>query len=579
VSNNAKADGKDGGRRRSAAGGKISKRFLNINIALFLLAFFILTAIMLTAFDGVISKTTSDFAVRHAVSTAEAFSAHLAREIDLVARVARSEAVAEWLGDEADRDKMNHAFGEMASIVGQMYSYNLYIVTEGTYNEYRVDSDFDAGNMSSFTSLDRNNPEDSWYFTCIESENDYILNVNTDRIIERKRIWINYKIVKDGEPLGVVCTGLEFSHVAGELFSYYINNNLRGLLINRDGFVHMDSSMLSDKDFLYNASEIPVGEVVADQAVLDEIRSYLQNTSGYYAETIGEPEAIRLASGPYSHMTITPIRYSDWSVVILTGASTLFDMTYFSPVLLTVLVLLIIFALATSAANYRLIFEPLGKLNKSLITLKENKDGVVYGAEREDELGYLARTIEDLFSKANVDTLTGIYNRRFLESNLDYLMEFLSRANGNLSVMMFDIDYFKKYNDAFGHDKGDECLRDVARVLSGGVTRSNDFVARYGGEEFTAVLPNTDEAGARIVAEKLVKRIQALNIPHPDSDVADHVTISAGVTTGKASYMHNWESYVKRADEALYMSKQNGRNRYTFLDYDGAVKPGQETRK
>jgi diguanylate cyclase (GGDEF)-like protein len=205
-------------------------------------------------------------------------------------------------------------------------------------------------------------------------------------------------------------------------------------------------------------------------------------------------------------------------------------------------------------------------LDQSLTSLRESTEGRVYGADRDDELGDLSKTIQDLFAKANIDVLTGIYNRRFMENNLEQIMEMLSRSNGLLSVLMIDIDFFKKYNDAYGHDQGDICLKEVAHAMSSGIMRINDFAARYGGEEFVTVLPNTDENGACVVAEKLLEIVRSLNIEHSGSTVAPFVTVSVGVTTGRVTYGQNWKSYIKRADEALYMSKKNNRNQYTFLE-------------
>jgi len=228
------------------------------------------------------------------------------------------------------------------------------------------------------------------------------------------------------------------------------------------------------------------------------------------------------------------------------------------------LTLLLLVAFVTSAANYRLIFLPLGKLDRSLGTLRYSLEGHISGTERDDELGALSRTIQDLFTKANIDGLTGIYNRRFMENNLEHIMGMLSRSNGYLSVLMLDIDFFKKYNDTYGHDRGDECLKSVARALEESVTRSSDFIARYGGEEFIAVLTNTDANGARVVADKLLENVRALDIPHSDSSAAPYVTVSIGCTTDRVVYGQQWEEHVKRADEALYMSKNNGRNMVTF---------------
>jgi diguanylate cyclase (GGDEF)-like protein len=165
--------------------------------------------------------------------------------------------------------------------------------------------------------------------------------------------------------------------------------------------------------------------------------------------------------------------------------------------------------------------------------------------------------------KIYIDALTNIYNRRYFDENLNRLLKTLSRSGGTLSLMMIDIDYFKKYNDTYGHSAGDDCLKTVADILSKNVPRSDDFVARYGGEEFAIVLPNTDEKGAHIVADRLLGSIRERNIPHEQSDVADHVTISIGVITSMVDRNHTAENFIMEADKMLYKSKQGGRNRYS----------------
>jgi len=141
--------------------------------------------------------------------------------------------------------------------------------------------------------------------------------------------------------------------------------------------------------------------------------------------------------------------------------------------------------------------------------------------------------------------------------------------------MMIDIDYFKRYNDTYGHNMGDECLKAVAKTLSE-TGRADDCVIRYGGEEFVGLLPNTDEGGAGIIAGRFLESVKALEIPHKDSKIADYVTISIGATTVKVKYSHQYKNYIKRADKALYISKNNGRNRYTHLKYHDEEGGGNE---
>jgi len=173
----------------------------------------------------------------------------------------------------------------------------------------------------------------------------------------------------------------------------------------------------------------------------------------------------------------------------------------------------------------------------------------------------------DLSDKVLRDPLTGLYNRRYLEDKLAHNIKELSRASGKLSLLMLDIDFFKKFNDTYGHNEGDYCIKSVAEAFTGCVARENDFVARYGGEEFVIVLPYTDENGARLIAKRALDRVNERRIPHEKNECAGYVTVSAGVTTAYVKFNHNGEDYIKCADEALYMSKQNGRNRFTFKQF------------
>jgi len=176
--------------------------------------------------------------------------------------------------------------------------------------------------------------------------------------------------------------------------------------------------------------------------------------------------------------------------------------------------------------------------------------------------------INELTTAVNHDVLTGIYNRRFMEENLKSIIKANSRSGGLLSVLMLDIDYFKKYNDTYGHSQGDTCLKSVAEAVTGTLSREEDFAARYGGEEFAVVLPNTDVKGAQMIANKIIASMQALNIPHGKNEAASYVTVSIGITTGIVQHGQKSNDYIKRADKALYMSKNSGRNRYTYIDFD-----------
>ena len=144
----------------------------------------------------------------------------------------------------------------------------------------------------------------------------------------------------------------------------------------------------------------------------------------------------------------------------------------------------------------------------------------------------------------------------------------LSRSGNMLGVIMVDVDFFKKYNDIYGHDKGDDCLRSVSECLAKGIKRSTDFVARYGGEEFAVILPNSDKEGTLMIAEKLREDVQNLAIPHSGNHLTGYVTASFGATATTVTKTHSYLDFIKKADQALYVSKQNGRNKATYLEFE-----------
>ncbi len=167
-----------------------------------------------------------------------------------------------------------------------------------------------------------------------------------------------------------------------------------------------------------------------------------------------------------------------------------------------------------------------------------------------------------LESMSMIDALTQIPNRRNFDTTFQSEWKQAARNNSTLAVIIIDIDYFKQYNDHYGHGAGDVCLQMVASALSKDIIRPGDMVARYGGEEFIVILPGTTEEEALIVAERLRTSVENLAIQHEYSKTASVITISAGITSQRNLGDNTIpQNLIDSADKALYIAKENGRNR------------------
>lgn len=173
----------------------------------------------------------------------------------------------------------------------------------------------------------------------------------------------------------------------------------------------------------------------------------------------------------------------------------------------------------------------------------------------------LAGANERLTALSMLDGLTGIANRRKLDEYMTREWRNARRERSPITFLMIDIDFFKSFNDIYGHLRGDECLKIISSILVDNVKRGGDLVARYGGEEFAMVLPNTDSAGGQAVADNIFAKLEAVKIPHAASAIGPYVTVSMGVATMIPEANSNYTSLIDKADEALYEAKRCGRCR------------------
>ncbi|VAW60018.1 Fatty acid hydroxylase family (carotene hydroxylase/sterol desaturase) [hydrothermal vent metagenome] len=207
-----------------------------------------------------------------------------------------------------------------------------------------------------------------------------------------------------------------------------------------------------------------------------------------------------------------------------------------------------------------------GKIDRYISVRIDISDRKRHEAELKKAYDDLAKVNAHLETISRTDALTQIANRRYFDEVLANDISKLSRTNGEITLMLCDIDYFKKYNDTYGHPAGDAALQQVAQAIESSFSRAGDLVARYGGEEFAIILVSINKQTALKLAERMRHNIEALKLEHCDSDVNDVVTISVGVTTLPVDQQTSSAMVIEKVDKALYKAKESGRNNVQFIN-------------
>lgn len=183
--------------------------------------------------------------------------------------------------------------------------------------------------------------------------------------------------------------------------------------------------------------------------------------------------------------------------------------------------------------------------------------------ELQNKVALLEKAEKELHKLTRTDQLTGISNRRAFDENLELEWRRAIRNKSQLSLLLIDIDFFKNFNDTYGHVEGDTCLREVACAILGALNRPFDHVARYGGEEFAVLLPETDVEGGKVIAEHVRKTIEDLQIENKLEGKSNVVTVSLGLNCEQPTNDSSLEMFVQKADSAMYESKLTGRNKWS----------------
>ncbi len=394
-------------------------KFSFINISIFITIVSILFVIIYHILMSLTDDLSKDYAELYSFKTASSLSSYLLHDLAIMKSVATSENVRAWMKNDQDEDAKRKVFEETKEYNRRLHNGFIYYGVLSSTREYNLNRQSTWDDFVSGGNLVRGSPEDEWYFQTEKAKTDYELNIDTDKILHRTHVWINYKVLSNtGEFLGVICTGVNFDKILLSAFEKYNVDNIRGIVIDKNGYVQMDSA--DEYTQLVHDSSWHISDIFSGPTFTATIEKHLASISGYFRVT-ERPSLLKLDSGgPYTYVAMAPIEGTDWTVLTFFNSSSLFSLQQIVPILWISLGLFVAYVLMVTVISRRLIFVPLAKMLQSLLPSKassqsmddsndeidrdlhhltdgENeKNSEIYGITREDELGELASTIQNL---------------------------------------------------------------------------------------------------------------------------------------------------------------------------------------
>ena len=518
------------------------RKFIIFSSALFLFIFILGSAAFVFLMRRIMHDNT-EYELKQTVEIEKfKLEAQVNSEIAVVRKMAASPLIQQFF--------LNPENEEVAKIALQdIEEYRRIFVSKSLFWINDADKKIYIDNVYAYT-LNPDDPDYYWYNMTMHETLSYNINIGYNSNLKITNLWINAPVFdKEKNAVGVLGTGIRLSDFINVIFQNY-SRQADLYFFNAAGEITgaLDVELVANKVLLDAELGQAGREILAGTVNLKDVETKyfdIQNGKGIAA----------FCYIPALDWYVTAVHRFTISDSLHTGMTFLFGVMM--AVIFTIFVVINIFTLK--------LLEPLGRLIGTLGKISNEWD-----LKTRDELKQKdeVETLGEFLNMTIIDPLTGLYNRRFMSGNMKKIIKSLSRSNGKLSLLFIDIDFFKKYNDTYGHDIGDNCLKAIANVLSQSVSREDDFVARYGGEEFVVVLPYTGKEGAGVIADRILKRVYECNIPHRESGISDFVTVSIGGTTCTVKHWLSEGDIIKRADEALYVSKNEGRNRYTYKSLD-----------
>jgi len=561
-----------------AARMNLKTRFLLLAALLVLTA----SATAWTVFQRIAEGIIEQWGVRLAETQVRYDSAKLlqpvAREIALARQMADSQVLRRWAHRPNDPALYAEAKSEMESFRGnfQDKSYFVALLKSGAYFHNNARNEF--ADQPLRYHLKRDNPADAWFYTLIQEQRDFLLNVNPDVPLGVTKLWIDVLIRDGGQVLGVVGTGLELEDILRDVIDVS-PAGISTLFVDHNGAIQLSR----DRALIDYASVL---KQAADKKVFDRLLDHAEDSSALRAMMV------RLSANDTPPMTVLSQFVSVGGKRHLAGIAYLPELGWFEITLLDLDVLMPVSSLNVAALAFgaallltlaivhlslgRLVFHPISALEKAILQVRDGKPGPVALPAGKGEIGSLIKHFEamadavrsnraDLENRvrertealsrlARIDELTGLTNRRGMAELIAEQISRGGRQHTAFGIIWIDLDHFKEINDEQGHAAGDDALKAVAQLLRAQL-RPYDGAARWGGDEFLVLLTPCDQTTLAALSERIrAEAERSLQLRE-----GRRLTLSVGAHLAQPG--ESAEAVLLHADQALYRAKADGRNK------------------
>ena len=417
--------------RRHFHKSRIASRVRYVNIFLLIFVLILITVMAGIMVIDITNNASGNLAILYSLEAVNKFNSYIGQDLAIVRKVAHSKAVTDWFSDEGNEAKRIAAFNEMSDYSTLLSSADLYFGIEGSLNEYRIDSSATLEDFVPQAKLNDVNSQNDWYYETKDSPNEYDLKIDMDRIYYRYRLWINHKVIANDKIVGIFSSGLRIESIVNSMFTQYNAKNVQGYVIDKNGIIQMDSSF---SNIPIGNSERNVNTINSDPAFITAINAYLGRINGYFSQ-FAQPEVIKLTKGINGYVSIAPIANSDWSVVTFFNNNSLFSVMQLLPLLIAMLSAFVFYTLINNILIQRLVLTPLNRLTKNLSETVTGKSRI-FGEDRDDEIGELALTIQEMREHLNV------YNTDLLNISLETerQAQLLQAVNKASMVLLSSVD-------------------------------------------------------------------------------------------------------------------------------------------